>query len=294
MNWDDLKVLLALSRHGSTRKAAKALQVSNTTVLRRLESLEEAIEGRLFDRTPDGLRATTLCEQLLPIAKSVEDTITDGQRQLTGRDSELVGKLKVSIAQFSVISAAFFQQLNAFALKYPRIQLDINGSDTLVDLARREADFAIRGLPIGGRPPKDIVGIKLGRLSAGYYIHRDLLIEAQLGRKELTYIGSGEPYPAGLPTPEQLGLREHHVIDSFESRLDGIKSQMGLGRVPCFAVQDSPDILRLPNTPTVPFVYVWLLYHKDLRQSARVRALFEHLARLENEWPTGWDTSISQ
>ena len=54
MNWDDLKVLLALSREGSTRKAAATLGVSNTTVMRRLESLEEQVGGRLFDRTPDG------------------------------------------------------------------------------------------------------------------------------------------------------------------------------------------------------------------------------------------------
>ena len=77
LSWDDLKVLLACSRHGSTRTAASALGVSNSTVARRLEVLEAAIEGRLFDRTPDGLLATALCEELLPIAKTVEDTISD-------------------------------------------------------------------------------------------------------------------------------------------------------------------------------------------------------------------------
>ena len=56
MNWDDLKVLLALARAGSTRKAAALLSVSNTTVMRRLEALEVAIDGQLFDRTPDGFR----------------------------------------------------------------------------------------------------------------------------------------------------------------------------------------------------------------------------------------------
>ena len=60
MNWDDLKVLLALSRAGSTRKAAATLGVSNTTVMRRLESLEEGVGGRLFDRTPDGFKETPL------------------------------------------------------------------------------------------------------------------------------------------------------------------------------------------------------------------------------------------
>jgi len=108
LSWDDLKVLLACSRHGSTRTAASALGVSNSTVARRLEVLEAAIEGRLFDRTPDGLLATTLCEELLPIAKTVEDTISDGQLRLTGRDALLAGKLKVSIADFKPVNQLFF------------------------------------------------------------------------------------------------------------------------------------------------------------------------------------------
>ena len=80
MNWDDLKVLLALSRAGSTPKAAALLDVSNTTVMRRLESLEEGIGGRLFDRTPDGFRETALAEQLLPTATLVEEILAEAER----------------------------------------------------------------------------------------------------------------------------------------------------------------------------------------------------------------------
>ena len=172
LSWDDLKVLLACSRHGSTRLAAAALGVSNSTIARRLEVLEAAIEGRLFDRTPDGLLATTLCEELLPVAKTVEDTISDGQLRLTGRDALLAGKLKVSIADFQPMNQLLFEKLSEFSKTYPRIQLDVKSSNENVDLSRREADFAIRGLKISQRPPKDIVGVKLGLLSIGLYVHK--------------------------------------------------------------------------------------------------------------------------
>ena len=122
LSWDDLKVVLACSRHGSTRMAASALGVSNSTIARRLETLEAAIEGRLFDRTPDGLLATALCEELLPIAKTVEDTISDGQLRLTGRDALLAGKLKVSIADFQPMNRLLFEKLHDFSKTYPRIQ----------------------------------------------------------------------------------------------------------------------------------------------------------------------------
>ena len=287
-SWDDLKVLLACSRHGSTRTAASALGVSNSTVARRLEMLEAAIEGRLFDRTPDGLLATALCEELLPIAKTVEDTISDGQLRLTGRDALLIDKLKVSIADIKPVNHLLFQSLSEFSSVYPRIQLDIRSSDDKVDLSRREADFAIRGLKVDQRPPKDIVGVKLGLLTIGLYVHRKLLAEARLGKRELTFIDTAEVLPAELPTSSDLGIPVKHCIDGPIARLEAVANQMGVAALPCCSVINLKDVVRLPNTESVPHHYIWLLYHKDLRQSARIRALFEHLLALEDMWPPEW------
>ena len=179
MNWDDLKVLLALSRAGSTRKAAATLGVSNTTVMRRLESLEEQVGGRLFDRTPDGFRVTPLADQLLPTASEVEEILTEAQRRVTGKDAELTGRIKLSLPAVPVTHIA--EAVSEFAIEYPRIELDISISDLPVDLARREADIAVRGIPKHKRPPKDIVGIKLGRISLGYCVHQELLGAAARG-----------------------------------------------------------------------------------------------------------------
>ena len=290
LSWDDLKVLLACSRHGSTRTAASALGVSNSTVARRLEVLEAAIEGRLFDRTPDGLLATALCEELLPIAKTVEDTISDGQLRLTGRDALLAGKLKVSIADFKPVNQLLFRSLNEFSKTYPRIQLDVRSSNDKVDLSRREADFAIRGLKLEERPPKDIVGVKLGLLTMGLYVHKTLLADARLGKRELNFIDSSQAAPAGLPTAADLGINVRHAVDTPIARLDAVANQMGVAALACCSVADAgfKDVVRLPNTESVPHRYVWLLYHKDLRQSTRIRALFKHLLALEKNWPAEW------
>ena len=290
LSWDDLKVLLACSRHGSTRTAASALGVSNSTVARRLETLEAAIEGRLFDRTPDGLLATALCEELLPIAKTVEDTISDGQLRLTGRDALLAGKLKVSIADFKPVNQLLFRSLNEFSKAYPRIQLDVRTSNVKVDLSRREADFAIRGLKLEERPPKDIVGVKLGLLTMGLYVHKALLADARLGKRELNFIDSTQAAPAGLPTAADLGIKVRHSVEGPIARLDAVANQMGVAALACCSVAEAglKDVVRLPNTDSVPHRYVWLLYHKDLRQSARIRALFKHLLTLEQNWPAAW------
>ena len=292
MNWDDLKVLLALSRAGSTRKAAATLGVSNTTVMRRLESLEEGVGGRLFDRTPDGFKATPLGDQLIPIAREVEETLVEAERQVSGKDSDLSGRIKLSLPAVPVTHVS--EAVAEFAFKYPRIELDITVSDHPVDLARREADIAVRGIPKHKRPPKDIVGIKLGRISLGYYVHKDLLSEASRGHRELTCIqASGRALTLGdLPTPESLGLKSRHLIDGISPRTVAVKNKLGVAALPCFLAKQYPDLILLPGVPSAHWGHTWLLHHKDLRQSARIRALFKHLATLEEKWPNAWDTSL--
>jgi len=292
MNWDDLKVLLALSREGSTRKAASTMGVSNTTVMRRLESLEDQIGGKLFDRTPDGYTPTALADQLLPTAKIVEQTLGEAERQVSGKDSELSGRVKLSLPAVPVTHIS--ESVAEFAQKYPRIELDISVRDEPVDLARREADIAVRGLPKDQRPPKDIVGIKIGRISLGYYVHKELLSEAARGQRQLTFIRASHAVLnlGDLPAPETLGLESRHLIDGLTPRMVAVTHKLGVAALPCFLATQHPDLILLPGIPSAHWGYTWLLHHKDLRQSARIRALFKHLSELGEKWPSAWDTSI--
>ena len=292
MNWDDLKVLLALSREGSTRKAASTMGVSNTTVMRRLESLEDQIGGKLFDRTPDGYTPTALADQLLPTAKIVEQTLGEAERQVSGKDSELSGRVKLSLPAVPVTHIS--ESVAEFAQKYPRIELDISVSDEQVDLARREADIAVRGLPKDKRPPKDIVGIKIGRISLGYYVHKELLSEAARGQRQLTCIRASHNVLnlGDLPAPETLGLESRHLIDGLTPRMVAVTHKLGVAALPCFLATQHPDLILLPGVPSAHWGSTWLLHHKDLRQSARIRALFKHLSELGEKWPSVWDTSI--
>ena len=248
MNWDDLKVLLSLSRYGSTRKAAAQLGVSNTTVMRRLDGLEEALAGKLFDRTPDGFQATALAAELLPIAQGVEETLNEAERRLMGMDAQLTGGIKVSLPLWS--AQPIYDALANFSQRYPGIDLDISASDDHVDLARREADLAIRGMPKEKRPPKDIVGIKLMPISIGYYVHTNLLTEAAKGLRELTYIGSAPVHtPGELVTAGSLGLSGRHLFHSLMPRLMAVKHQLGVAVLPSMMAADDPELLLLPNVP---------------------------------------------
>jgi DNA-binding transcriptional LysR family regulator len=265
--------------------------VSNTTVMRRLESLEEHIGGKLFNRTPDGYKPTALADQLLPTAQTVEQTLVEAERQVSGKDSELSGRVKLSLPAVPVTHIS--ESVAEFAQNYPRIELDISVSDEPVDLARREADIAIRGLPKDKRPPKDIVGIKIGRISLGYYVHRELLSEAARGQRQLTCIKASHTTLnlGDLPAPETLGLETRHLIDGLTPRMVAVTHKLGVAALPCFLATQHPDLILLPGIPSAHWGHTWLLHHKDLRQSARIRALFKHLAELGEKWPSAWDTS---
>ena len=210
---------------------------------------------------------------------------------MSGKDTDLTGRIKLSLPAVPVTHVA--EAVSEFAIEYPRIELDITVSDLPVDLARREADIAVRGIPKHKRPPKDIVGIKLGRISMGYYVHHELLSEAAHGRRELTCIrASGRALSLGdLPDPDSLGLKSRHLIDGITPRMVAATNKLGVAALPCFLARQHPDLILLPGVPSAHWGFTWLLHHKDLRQSARIRALFQHLSALEEKWPSAWDTS---
>ena len=305
MNWEDLKVLLALTRNGSTRTAAVKLGVSNTTVSRRLDELEEHIGGRLFDRTPEGFKVTALAEKLLPTIKHVEDLLIDAERSIAGGDTVMEGSIRVNL--HSAPQTGFIlSALAEFADQYPEIKLDIFGSESMPDLSRREADFSIRGLRNGSRPPKDVVGSKLGRLSLSTYVNEDLLSATQKTNENLTYIRVSNdlikeykilPRSNKAIEEDELELTERylnarHTCDSIALAAAAVRGKLGASLLPCFIFSKDGEIVRPPDAKVVLWGHIWLMHHKDLRQSARIRALFSHLRKLEDSWPQGWDNTL--
>ncbi|MDG1988171.1 MAG: LysR family transcriptional regulator [Halieaceae bacterium] len=313
MNWEDLKVLLALTRHGSTRTAAVKLGVSNTTVSRRLDELEEQIGGKLFDRTPEGFKVTALAEKLLPTVKHVEDLLIDAERSIAGGDTVMEGSIRVNLHS-APQSGFILSALAQFAEQYPEIKLDIFGSESMPDLSRREADFSIRGLRNGSRPPKDIVGSKLGRLSLSTYVHKDLLSASQKNGENLTFIRVSDdlikeykilPRSNKLIEEDEVELTERylkarHTCNSIAMATAAVRGKLGASLLPCyvfskypgaFSIGNDREIVRPPDAKVVLWGHIWLMHHKDLRQSARIRALFSHLRKLEDSWPQGWDNT---
>ncbi|MEP4485625.1 MAG: LysR family transcriptional regulator [Halioglobus sp.] len=275
MDWNDMKVLIALSRKGSARGAAQALGVSNSTVTRRLDDLERDLGTRLFDRTPDGYKMTSAAEQMLPTAEHVEELINAAERKITGGDQELEGAIRLTLpptSGFGFIMSRFSE----FAENYPAIELELMSSTESLDLSRREADIAIRALPAGQRPPDYLIGRLLSPLTASAYVHRDLLNpDDPADVSHLTWIGKnpGATVEEWLQSVDYPNIPVRHAIQDINLLVDALNFQMGMAYLPCFSAYYEPNIVRVPGATIVHQMDMWVLTHKDLRLSARMRVL---------------------
>src|ERR1700761_1626356 len=100
MDWDDVRVFLAVARHGSMRAAGRALGLSQPTVARRLAAFEASFgRATLFDRLPEGLRLSAAGEQLVPAAESVEDAVLTLERRRAAASPVLSGTVRVSTGE---------------------------------------------------------------------------------------------------------------------------------------------------------------------------------------------------
>ena len=275
-----MKVLLALSRKGSARAAAKELHVSNSTITRRLDEMERSLETHLFDRTPDGYKMTASAEDLLPTAEHIEELVMAAERKISGGDQQLEGNVRLTLPDVQAIGF-LIKRLAHFAQQYPGIELELLPNTDTLDLSRREADIAIRVMPAGVRPAEHLIGRKIAPITATTYVHRDLLNpDDPEDVSHLNWIGRSpldqeQKWLAGTDFP---ALPVRHSIDSINLQIEAVQCQMGMAQMPCFSVYHNKDIVRVPGATIIHHSDMWVLTHKDLRLSARLRVLREIIA----------------
>ena len=275
-----MKILLALSRKGSARGAAQELDVSNSTITRRLDDMESNLQTRLFDRTPDGYRMTASAEKMLPTAEHVEELILGAERKIMGGDQELEGSIRLTLPDSGGLEF-LVRRLAKFAKTYPGIELELMPSSDALDLSRREADIAIRLMPAGVAPPENLIGRFLGRITASTYVREDLMnVDDPADISHLSWIGKN-PLDQGekwIKDSDFPGQSARHSIVNLSLLLEAVRYGMGMGYMACFVADEQPGVVRVPGSSIVHHGDIWVLTHKDLRLSARMRILREVIA----------------
>lgn len=279
--WDDLRLFIAIARAGSLAGAARRLGVNHSTVFRRLNALEAGLEVRLFERLPEGYVLTGAGEALRVRAERVEEEAQAIERELSGQDVRLAGRVRLTTTD-SIANSFLSDVLSGFCAAYPGIELDLVISGANLDLGRREADMAIRPTPA---PPENLIGRKLGVIRWGLYGSRAYLAAREplkdlqapgahrfVGGNELIgHIASTRWLDARVPR-EAFAMRTNSIVCA----LGAARAGAGLAVLPHYLARTEPELACVMPIGEEVATGMWLLTHPDLRHSARVRAFMDY------------------
>jgi DNA-binding transcriptional LysR family regulator len=282
-SWDELRTFLEVARDGTLSGAARRLGVTQPTVGRHIDALDTALGATLFTRSPRGLTATPAALALGPHAEAMAAAAAALGRAASGEAAGDRGAVRVTASD--VIGCEVLPPIiAAFHSAHPGIAIELALTNRNEDLARRDADIAVRMV----RPTQSgLVARKIGASRIGLYAHRDYLARfgqprslADLAghcvigfdRDNSSFRGAGDF--ARRLRREDFGFR----CDNDLAQLAALRAGVGIGGCQENIARRMPELVAvLPNA--IPYALeVWLVMHEDLKATRRVRLLFDHLA----------------
>ncbi len=283
MDWDAYRYFLAVADTGSLSAAARAMAVSQPTVGRQIQMLEQALNARLFDRRPDGYTVTDAGLRILDLVRDIDGTMTVIERQVGGENSRLAGMVRITAAQ-GIGTYWLPDQIHHLAARYPDIEIELSVCVPALDLARHRADIAIR---LGDPGDDNLIGHRVakacfGLFAAASYIERH---GAPHGLEDLAGHDIIESTGEIANLPQVRLLRDHAAggrtvrlaCDNLLTQFAAMIAGCGLLALPLYMAAAAPGIRRVLADSFDVEVDLWLLTHRDHKATARVRAVIEHL-----------------
>jgi DNA-binding transcriptional LysR family regulator len=276
MDWDDVRVFLAIAREGSMRAAGRSLGLSQPTIARRLAAFEASLGATLFDHLPEGLRLNAAGEQLVATAESVEDAVLSLERRRAAASEVLRGTVRVSTGECAAGFLARCLSESTTAALPPGITLElVDELRQAANLTRRQADMALRH-----EPPEsgDFYISRAGTFACAVYRRRGTNVDAWV-----TYTEEQAHYAPARWVQQQLEKMGNPVAlraSSMLMHLEAIRAGTGRGVLPCYVGDGHPLLERVTRPiPEIAAEY-WIIVHRDLRRSACVRAVINWMKAL--------------
>jgi DNA-binding transcriptional LysR family regulator len=283
-NWKLIPSFLAAHQHGSLLGAARALGISQPTVGRHVSALEAQLGTPLFERTGRGLVPTPAAARLADAARAMETGAQTLMRGAQQAQATLSGSVRLSASQ-PVACFLLPPLLARLRTELPGVQIELVVSNAVSDLLKREADIAIRML----RPTQGtLVARRIGQVGVSACAHTDylarrgvpqqpadLLQHDLVGNDKVQEIYHGFAAMGHPVGPEQFALRTDDLIAYWAA----VRAGLGIGFVASYLLRNDPDLVPvLPDLP-IPSLPVWLVVHREIRSSRRMRAVLDFLAR---------------
>jgi len=266
MHWDDLRLALAVAEAGTAAKAARRLGVAHTTVIRRLASLDRDAGARLFERAGQRLVPTAAGHALLGVAGDFARRLGELEPSIRDEDRGLEGLVTITTSE--LLARFVATQLPLFLQRYPAIRLRVRVGAQIHDLARREADVAIRVNPA---PDSSLVGRRIGAVDLGIYGNARTASD-----ERAPWVCFDDDLGASLLARwEARHVRKEDVIlrtNSHATFIEALRAGVGVGVLPCAFADDQPELVRRGAVLPGVRASVWVLVHPSVQGLPRISA----------------------
>jgi DNA-binding transcriptional LysR family regulator len=284
-DWNDLRDFLAVAREGGLSKAALSLGSSAATVSRHIAALERSLQVRLFVRLSTGYLLTdagsALYERVAEVERSTLAVARGGHAAADG--DQVSGLVRLATAD-SLGATVLTPQLHALRQRHPELRVELLLGHAPVDLARREADLALRLLdPDTHDLQPDHVMHRVGRVPFDLYATRALIGRTPLHKvdwRALDHVSWDGSWRHKTPAQWLYAQYERPPVftsNSMAAQMAYVRAGHAVGVLPRYLARTDPSLLRLPVSPEPPARELWLICHRDLRSSPRVRAVRQFL-----------------
>lgn len=281
MDWDNVRVFLAVARAGQFMAAARHLRIDHATVARRMSALEGSLKARLLDRRTTGISLTAAGQRFLAAAERIETEMLHTQAELTDRDVELSGTVRVG-APDGLSTYYLARRFAALADRFPAITVQLVPTPQVVPVSKRDVDIAIvLDKPEAGRlVTRKLTDFSLGIFGSTDYLTRhgepktlaDLLLHRWVGYVEEF------SYSPSLGYLEELcgGAAAAFQCASAIGQLEAVRAGAGLGVLHDFIVDKDQALVRVIPERRAIRSY-WVVEHEDTRGIGRIRAVHDFI-----------------
>ena len=290
MDWDKLRVFHAVAEAGSFTHAGDTLNLSQSAVSRQISALEEALQVPLFHRHARGLILTEQGEALNRTVREVFAKLAITEALLTESKEKPAGRLKVTTT-VGFGSSWLAPRLQGFLEAYPEVTVSLLLDDAELDLAMREADVAIR-MHAPKQPDliqRHLMTMQWHICASPEYLKRNGVPKRpeELDAHRLIQFGNHHPPVADINWLSEAGRRPGSPrravleVNNLQAEVLAIRSGVGIGVIPDFAMQENTDLVRILSDLKGPKIDVFFVYPEELRNSKRVAVFRDFLlARL--------------
>ncbi len=277
-NWDHLRFFLALAEHGTLSAAARVLDVSHSTVLRRIRQIESEINTQLFEHTHSGYHLTQAGQTLFIEAKKMQGTMSALSREISGVPDQMNGEVIITTTD-TIARHILPKLMRKLTGAFPEIRFSVYMANRLSDMDNRNVDIAIRTCK---EPPDELLGRKVGEIAfaavaSETYVKEHTLSGFPKSLAEHKVIMLDESYSAA-PFYQWLNSKIDHTtnittVNNFLCAAALAREGMGITVVPAYLQRKEKELVELALHEEISKNDLWVLSHAESRNTKRVRTV---------------------